>query len=325
MKNLNKALIWLVIAVLLSTIWIFVVGVYSNQPGSYYNKGHNAVWIEHKWVGERSTYQEIQKLVYTLTENDIDTVFVHSGPLNPDGGVYPQTYMYAPYFLEAARRFNPEIKYQAWLGQVRGKIDLEEPPVRQNIAQQCSTLTQYVGFDGIHFDIEPVWDGDVDFIKVLEDCRNKVPSDKQLSVALAEFIPRSLIWFTENILEFNNYNTEVNYRNVAKYADQIVVMTYDTSINHSWLYKWLVQEQTIRTTHVVDDTEIFIGIPAYQYEDDTAWFNPEVENVENGIKGILKGLNNLRSNEDNFAGVAIYPYWEIDENEWKMYKELWLK
>ena len=41
--------------------------------------------------------------------------------------------------------------------------------------------------------------------------------------------------------------------------------------------------------------------------------------------GVINGLNNIRSEEENFAGVAIYPYWEIDENEWAVYEKLWLK
>ena len=36
-----------VAAVVLVLLWIFVIGVYLNKPGSFFNKGHNAVWIGH--------------------------------------------------------------------------------------------------------------------------------------------------------------------------------------------------------------------------------------------------------------------------------------
>jgi hypothetical protein len=69
--------------------------------------------------------------------------------------------------------------------------------------------------------------------------------------------------------------------------------------------------------------QVFIGIPAY--EESKEGFDPKIENVKNGLKGIIKGLNNMRSEVDNFEGVAIYPYWEISDEEWKTYNDLWLK
>ena len=140
---------------------------------------------------------------------------------------------------------------------------------------------------------------------------------------MAEFIPNSVVWMTENIHKFKNYNTQVNYTNVAKYADQIVAMAYDTGIKKTWLYKWLVKEQTIWLTHLLNGKEVFIAIPAYDAA--TGDFDPTIENVQNGLEGIIAGLNNIRSDEKNFAGVAIYPYWKIDDNEWQTYNDLWLK
>jgi len=304
-------------------VWIFVIGIFSNQSGEFFNKGHNAVWIGHQWVGEQKSDKEIQDLVENLKNNEIDTVFVHSGPLESDGNIDPEIYKYSVDFVEKAKKFDQSINYQAWLGQIRRKIDLSSNEVRHNIANQCMIMAQLVGFDGIHFDIEPVWDEDLDFIALLKDCRKAMPEDKIISVALAEFVPESVIWLTENFHDFTNYNTEVNYQNVAKYADQVVVMTYDTSIKDEWIYRWLVQEQIIRVTNLLGDTEVFLAIPAY--EGNAEVFDPSVENVGNGLRGIIKGLNNLRSEEENFAGVAIYPYWEIDDEEWKIYQNLWLK
>lgn len=320
--------LWKIVSIgLLTTIillvWIFVIGISSNQPGAFFNKNHNAVWIGHQWVGENKSDREIQELVTNLKDHGIDTVFVHSGPLKEDGNIDPNTYRYAVEFIETARSFDPDIQYQAWIGQIRSKIDLSDSEVRHNIANQCMLLAQLLDFDGIHFDIEPVWDGDTDFIITLKECREVLPEGKIISVALAELIPHSVIWFTQNIHTFKNYNTEKNYLNVALYADQVVVMVYDTSIKSEWLYKWLVMEETIRVTSFLDKTEVFIGIPAYEGGKEV--FDPKVENIKNGLRGIIMGLNNLRSNEDNFAGAAIYSYWEMDDDEWETYENIWLK
>lgn len=318
-------------------IWAFVVGFSSNQPGSFFNKSHNAIWIGHEWVGESKTDQEIQELVNNFKKYEIDTVFVHVGPINQNGGVDPETYKFSLNFVDKAKIFDEDIEYQAWLGQIRRKIDLSNDVIRHNISNLCIILAEIVDFDGIHFDIEPVWDGDRDFIKLLAEVREDLGDEKKISVALAEFIPQSILWLIEHFYTFENYNSEVNYLNVAAYADQIVTMVYDLDIGSSWLYRWIVSEQTIRITDLIGDNtkggtgkEVFIAIPAYDEnkELDAIADNAEmdaVENIENGLRGIVKGLNNFRSNENSFAGVAIYSYWEVDEEEWEIYENLWLK
>lgn len=321
--NWFQSVISLIAFLIILFVWIFIVGISSKQPGAFFNKGHNAVWIGHEWVAERSDDSEIIELVKNLEKNQIDTVFVHVGPINKDGSIDPETYRYSVDFIEKVKKFNKKIEYQAWLGQIRGKIDLSDESVRHNISKLCMILGHFVGFDGIHFDIEPVWDKDEDFIKLLAECREILKDGKKISVAMAEMIPKSFLWFTEKIFKFENFNSEINYKNVAKYADQIVVMVYDTGVDEDWFYRWLVREQTIRVTDLLDDKEVFIAIPAY--DEPKEGFNPKVENVENGLRGIIHGMNDLRSNEKSFAGVAIYPYWGIDEKEWQIYQDLWIK
>lgn len=303
--------------------WSFLIGFNSNQPGQDFNEGNNAIWIGHEWVGEQKTNSQVQALVEQLASHDFKTVFVHSGPLKEDGSLDPETYMYAADFLEKARMFNDEIQYQAWLGQIRSKIDLENPKIRHNVANEAMVLTTVVGFDGIHFDIEPVWDEDLHFIETLKESREMMEEDKKISVALAEFIPRALIWLAEEVKQFENFNSEVNYRNVAEYADQVVAMVYDTGIEEEWLYRWLVKEQTVWITRLLPDTEVFIGLPAY--EDEKDGFNPEIENIENAMLGVIDGMNNTRSNEESFTGVAIYSYWTMDPEEFIIYRNLWIK
>lgn len=304
-------------------VWAFVIGFSSNQPGSFFNKGNNAIWIGHEWVGDYKSDSEIQALATNLQKYQFHTVFVHVGPLKEDGKIDPETHKYSIDFVEKFKKFNKDIELQAWLGQVRGKIDLGDVETRHNVVNQAMIMAQLVGFDGVHFDIEPVWDKDLDFIQLLKESRETLSEDKSISVALAEFIPESLIWMLDGVYEFKNYNSQVNYKNVAQYADQIVVMVYDTGINSEKMYKWLVQEQTIWLSSLLKGKELFVGIPAY--DEEKKGFNPKVENVKNGLHGIINGLNNLRSNEETFAGVAIYPYWEIDEEEWQTYENLWLK
>ena len=325
MKNIKwKKFLFLGLIVFAAFLFLYYfVGIGLNRPGKYFNKGENAVWLSHKWVGEKTTDQEVNDLVNQFKKYQISVVFVHAGPLDVDGTIPSDKYKYALSFLEKAKKYDDNIEYQAWIGQVRKEIDISDPKVQHNIAKQSLIFADLIGFDGIHFDIEPVWDGDENFIQALKIVRETIGDNKKISVALSEFIPQSLVWILEDFKEFKNYNTEVNYKNVAEYADQIIVMAYDTGLNSSFVYKWLVSQQTIWLTNLLKGKEVFIGIPAY--DEAAPGFNPEVENIKNGLLGVISGLNNIRSDDKNFAGVAIYPYWKMTNEKWATYEDLWLK
>lgn len=322
MFKLWKTTVFGIVFVGIALVWIFFVGFNSSAPGSYFNKGNNALWLGHEWVGDEKSDIEIQNLISKLQKHQIKTVFVHVGPLKSDGSIDPETYEHAVNFVEKAKLYGPDISYQAWMGQIRSKIDLAEAHVRHNVAKQSFIMTWMVGFDGVHFDIEPVWDKDENFILMLKESRELIGDDYLISVALAEFIPRSFVWLTQKIHKFENYNTEVNYKNVAKYSDQIVVMVYDTGFDKVWKYEWLVKEQAIWVTRLFKDKQVFIGIPCY--EEVKKGFDPLVENVESGLNGLIRGLNNTRSRESSFEGVAIYPHWEMSESEWETFDRLWI-
>jgi len=339
-------------------LWVFFVGIKSGESGHTFNKGHNAVWIGHEWADEVKSYSEVSKLVSSLSSHGIDTLYVHVGPLDKDGWISPDVYNQVLNFTNAVKMLDENMRVFAWIGQLRDKLDLSNEATRHNISNLCMIFTRMIDMDGVHLDIEPVWDEDKDFIKLLWEIRTAIDigvsvdgslangKKKSLSVALAEFMPSSFVWWTKNIADFKNHNTEKNYKNVAKVADQIVAMVYDTGIDRAFIYKWLVKEQIIWIGDVIDEVngetndvdgnardggdgehnssgrnvEFYVGIPAY---DEGEAINPAVENVENALLGILSGLNDIRAHEENFTGVAIYPEWEISNEEWKVFDTLW--
>lgn len=353
-------------------VWVFLIGVTTGKPGSFFNKGSNAIWIAHEWAGERKSDAEIRELVSGLSSHGISTIFLHVGPLDEYGFINSEIYKETVSFVEKVRGIAPDMKILAWMGQVRGKLDLSKVAVRHNILNMCSIFTDMIGMDGVHYDIEPVWDNDKDFIKLLKETRGqfdkaeayssggtadgavadmsevevidggsgsvtvgdlsgevvslKFENPKRhriLSVALAEFIPSSFIWWVANIADYQNYNTEKNYLNVAQYADQIVDMVYDTGMDREYIYRWFVKEQVIWVGDLLGgEVEFLVGIPAYE---EGKGHNPAVENVENALLGVLKGLNDIRSDESAFTGVAVYPEWEMSEEEWGVYDAVWGK
>ena len=114
------------------------------------------------------------------------------------------------------------------------------------------------------------------------------------------------------------------YREVSRRVDQVVVMTYDTAMPLAPLYRQWVRFQVIEISRAVDGTgaQLLFGIPASEEKTWTHW--PWAENIRSGLEGVIDGLNDAGSRPDTITGVAIYPYWETDEAEWRVYEELWL-
>jgi len=328
MKKKSKRLIFYSVSglVLLVAIlfWIFVIGIRASESGKFFNQKKNAVWIAHEWANWQKSDIEIKTLVARFQSHDVNTLFIHVGPISETGEIAPEVYSEALNFVDMVKSADPDMRVIAWMGQVRNKINLSSAQVRHNILQMCTIFTGMVGMDGVQYDIEPVWDEDEDFILLLKETRELFDGmDRRpiLSVALAEFIPRSFVWLSSGFLDLQNYNTEVNYKNVSEYADQIVVMVYDTGVDVDWKYRWIVKEQVIWLTDLIDGPEFYVGIPSYDEKKDG--FNPKIENVGNALIGVLDGLNDIRASHENFTGIAVYADWTTDENEWEIYDTLW--
>lgn len=325
----------IVLAVLFSMTffsWYFVFGFSSNHHGSHFNKGLNAAWIGHRWVENNVKEQEIIDLVNNFKDLEIKYVFVHTGPIEENGTIPSARYPGARDFIHTAKQIDESVVYQAWIGQLRSKLDLSKGSSRKNIANMAHKLIHDIGFDGVHLNIEPTFDGDTEFIFLAKEIRERIGTIPLFSVAIGELIPKKVTSFLEFFADEDNrvfgyrvdkdYNTAEFYQALAKYVDQFAVMSYDTSIKDSELFKWFVAQQVIYVTRAVPDRQVFIGVPTY--EDVRPNFDVRVENMATGLLGVTNGLNNFRSKLDAFTGVAIYSYWETDRNEWSLYKDLWL-
>lgn len=336
---------WLFALLFIFMAWYFLLGPSDENPGSFFNTGENAIWLEHEWVDQPKSVSEISALVNRLGQSRIQYVYVHVGPIEENGGVSPQRYLYARDFLQTARAYGDRIQYLAWLGQLRGKIAFQDSQIRLNIAETARKFVQEIGFDGVHYDIEPLFDSDIDFLFLLEETREKIGDERLISVALREMVPyftgRILSWF----LKLDTFNHPLFYQKITDRADQIVIMTYENSIKKPALYRYFVKNELIWLTRILSGTgggdgadrvnsaggrsgaggaggaKIFIGLPTYDQPSLT--FYPEAENIENGLLGLISGLNNWRSVRERFAGVALYRYSTTDEKEWKTYQNLW--
>lgn len=314
--------------------WYFVIGPKVNEPGWEYNQGKNAIWIKHDWAEKEIPEVVIRDFVKKLVEHQIQYVFVHVGPVEGNGILPTARYAQATRFLEIARAESEEVVWLAWVGQLRSKLSLEQQTTRRNVVRAAVTLTQVTGFEGIHYDIEPIFSGDNYFVKLLEETREALGKEGFISVAADEWQSERLTRWISFVLNKHSrsYWNTAYYRQISGLVNQIVVMTYDTHFDQPWLYRWWVEQQLLYVDRAMDSleanptrvglTELLIGIPSY--EDEKESFNPIAENVKTGLEGVINGKNNLRMKTDNFVGVAIYPMWEMDEGEWYIWDRLWL-
>ncbi len=288
--------------------------------------GKNALWAAHAWVGFRHTEKEYDDLCKLLTQNQISDVFFHVGPLDASGGIRFERYPNASALIKSMRKRCPVIHYQAWMGQKEsqggGKLDLSYEVIRKNIVSTAQKFLD-LGFDGIHYNIEPLQDGNSDFLHLLTETRRLTQSQgKILSIASDEMtlFPGGE-WLVRRFFRRATLWSKDYYLRLSEQVDQIAVMMYDTALPKDWLYGTLVALETrILIKSLPKDLTLFVGVPTY--EDDNRGHHPEAENISSGIRGIQKGLSWVQSSAS--LGISIYAEWVTDENEWSIYQREWL-
>jgi hypothetical protein len=227
-------------------------------------------------------------------------------------------------FLAVARASAPGMKVLPWVGGLRvgyrrqraGSINLGDLAQRQRMVAECRGLMDE-GFDGIHLNVEPVDDGNVEFLSLLRALRTAIGPERILSLSAIRPGPVRLP-FAPNFLWTRGY-----YARIAEVADQVVVMAYDTALPTPTLYRrYLSYVALSLTTRLASSgrARVLVGIPTY---DETGLMHRgSVETPENALVGLVAGLRGLGGG-GTFEGVALYAEWTTDEAEWDVYERLW--
>jgi hypothetical protein len=316
-------------AVLAAQEWVW----WQAEPRSG-GTGANALWARHQWVGETHTEAEYRALADTLRRNRITDVFFHAGPFDTAGTVPPAKYAGARRLIEAMRRLAPGVRSQAYLGQVRrldghGILDLDKPAVRARILETDRIFLD-LGFDGIHYDIEPVYPDDAAFLALLDETRTLTRSrGRLLSVAMeqltlvdaAQPVYRALLprGWAGGTIHYPPRPTEAYLRAVADRADQVAIMTYDVSLPTRSLagrhFAWHT-EHTLRL--IGDRVTVFIGVPTY------APLMGWAEDLEGALRGVRRGLDALDHQPAKPYGIGIFAEWTTSSADWAHYRANWL-
>lgn len=286
-----------------------------------FDRGSNAIWLGHQWVTGLDVRtdapvpdEEREALLRRLEEAGIRYAFVHAGPILPDGSVADRPGDSFRSLVAAA----PDVLFIPWLGGRRDELALGETSWRDRLLDTLYEL-ETEGFTGVHYDIEPIHDHDDGYVKLLRDTRDRFGKGYFISHATRRAGPLGISVGPMD----KTFWSEEFYRETMFFADQSVLMAYDTTIDVPKHYVAFVRHQTrllLDWGCVREGHRVLIGIPTYEDVPETS--NPRVENVRFAALGVRAALEN-HPNSDCFEGVAIYADWVTDADEWTLYQRVW--
>lgn len=294
-----------------------------------FNKGENAAWLRHQWFSEEKSDEEIDALLKKLKKMQVSNVFILVGPLDAKGRVPKVNYQAWNNNLRRIRNGMPSLMVLAWMGGINqaayGKaddtLDLKNDRVTYAITEEANKMVNMLGFMGIHYDIEPLPDGDENFIKLLWLTRMQIRG-VPISVAAPMISPTAK---AAKIAAKNNLAlwSKSYLRQIGTNCGQIAIMSYDSLSPTPATYRKFMIKQVEMAGKALDGTNcrLLMGVPSY--EEKSKSHNPQAENMQSGLEGVITGLEKAKF-KSNFQGVAIYSLWTTDEREMDIYEKIWL-
>jgi hypothetical protein len=295
---------------------------YGDTAAHPFNQDRNAVWLEHRWLEKPHSVEEMEQMFRFLDHHGIVYAYPHLIPFDSAGRLPLHNREQMRAFLASARRVAPNMKLLPWVGGLRvgykrsraGTIDLGDLGQRQRMVAECRGLMDE-GFDGIHVNVEPIANGDDDYLALLRALRAAVGTGI-LSLSATRPGPVAPA-FAPNFFWTADY-----YARIADSADQVVLMTYDTAIPTPGLYRRYVAYAAATVTANLarsHRTRVLVGIPTY---DETGLMHRKgVETPENALLGVVSGLRGRTGG--TFEGVALYAEWTTDPEDWATYERVW--
>lgn len=284
--------------------------------------GTSALWLSHAWAGSAHTEAKYARLAELLRRNQISDAYFHVGPIDGDGAIPPARYMHAPELVAALHRLAPGVHIQAYAGQVLvgagGPLALRSAAVRDRILGTARALLD-LGFDGIHYDIEPLTPTDDDFLDLLE--RTHAMTGERGAI-LSASIPRlGPVQTSEHAPAWPGpFTTGTYLRQVATRVDQVAVMVYGLPVPTAPLIGWVYAWETAQVLDLIgDQVTVFTGVPTYEE-------GPHLtgEDLRTAIRGTRRGIDQLHREPNKPHGLAIFAEWTTSDHEWAVWQQEWL-
>ncbi|GGT13700.1 hypothetical protein ACFFV7_24580 [Nonomuraea spiralis] len=316
-------LVALAVAVVVALAGLLAVALrlqFTGAPAAWAKStGNDALWLGHAWVDGRRTEQDVERLAVRLRATGIKDVYVHSGPFEWDGRLDPAKHPNAGNFVKWMHERLPAVRVSAWLGQsVKNGLDLDAPRARANVLAGVADIMK-AGYDGIHYNFEPIGDGDTEFLALLDGTRRYT---RLLSTSTPQIEPYPLMRPAARLaLGHDKYWSQGYFQQVVNRVDQVAIMTYDSGAPTQSLYGGYVARQAGLALELVPPGKsLFIGAPAY-HDHGLAWLDA-AESVAMAAEGAKLALSD-HGRRDRF-GLALYVDFAATEEDWKEYMTRWL-
>ncbi|MFI1028065.1 glycoside hydrolase family 18 protein [Streptomyces sp. NPDC020951] len=322
-------LVLLLVVPVLAALTALRVNYLGDPADGTYTRGKDAIWLGHAWVDGRKKDADVKALADRLRDTGMRDLYVHAGPLEHDGTLPESAYANARWFIAAVHREAPQLRVQAWLGDVLASespngMRLERAATRAAVVRSTREILA-VGFQGAHFDLEPLHSDDADYLTLLDALRAVTRAhDARLSVAAHQIDPvPGFHSFWGATTGHPKWWSQKFFGQVARRVDQIAVMSYDTMQPLEGTYGGYVAQQTSLALEVTPPgTDLLMGLPFYRENRFGHWAHAET--VAAAVRGVRLGLSRTDADRANF-GVAAYVDFTATEQDWTSYREGWVR
>ncbi|MEU3845169.1 hypothetical protein AB0E88_34710 [Streptomyces sp. NPDC028635] len=293
------------------------------------SRNRDALWLGHAWIDGRKKDADVTALARRLAGTGIRDLYVHAGPLEHDGTLPASAYPRAQWLVAAVHRAAPGVRVQAWLGDVLATeepdgLRLERSATRAAVVRSTRAVLD-AGFDGAHFDLEPLHSGDRDYLGLLDALhRETAARGALLSVAAHQIDPLpGLHSVLGAVTGHPKWWSQEFFGQVARRVDQIAVMSYDTMQQWQSTYGGYVAQQTALALEVTPaSTDLLMGLPFYH--ENRFGHRGAAETVPAAVRGVRLGLS--RTDADRAAfGVALYVDFAATKADWQAYRTGWVR
>ncbi|MEV6791091.1 hypothetical protein AB0M87_03635 [Streptomyces sp. NPDC051320] len=302
-----------------------------NDAGDYRDgtrtRGRDAIWLGHAWVDGRKKAADVDALAARLKGTGLRDLYVHAGPLEHNGTLPAARYARAKWLIDAVHRKLPGVRVQAWLGDELNTespdgLDLDRAASRSAMVVSARQIIG-TGFEGVHFDLEPLHSGDRHYLALLDRLR-KLTTDRGvlLSVAAHQIDPLPAFHTAAGAVTGHpKWWSQQFFGEVARRVDQIAVMSYDTGLPLQSLYGGYVAEQTTLALEVTPNTtDLLMGLPFYH--ETRPGHIGSAETVAAAVRGVRLALGREDPDRAHF-GVALYVDFAATETDWTSYRKGW--
>lgn len=282
--------------------------------------GDDALWLGHAWVDGRHGQADLDALVARLRGTGIKDLFVHSGPLSDDGTLNPALRPKARWLVTALHQALPEVRVQAWLGDItgRGHLDLESAATRTAVTGSVRQVLAD-GFDGAHLDMEPVDTGDPGFLALLSQVHAATRSMGRLLSVATE--PVAGLGLAQTWFSVPHWWSPGYLHQVASRTDEIAVMTYNSPLPTAGSYAgWVRWETQLALAAAPRDVTVLIGAPAYRTGG--PWPFSSAETVAQAIRGVRLAISPVPPRRP--FGIALYVDFTATAQDWASYRTGWM-